>query len=415
MKALLLSSYFLVVASRAATGTDDIVDRIDDALTWSTANDRIRARLSGTLELEEYWLPQPSQGVIYADEKRVAAPRLVLFLDAQAGDQGYFFTQARVDRGFDPGEAHTQLRLDEYALRFTPKADARLNFQIGKFATVVGNWTSRHLAWDNPFITAPLPYENLTGIWDQVAAPSVETLRRWAYLAPGPARGNPAIDQSRVPIIWGPSYALGAAVSGIIAKFNYAVEIKNASLSSRPARWNDLASLRETPTYSGRIGYRPDERWIVGASFSTGPNLRSAARPTLASGTKLKDYREIVFGQDLSFAWHHWQIWAEAYETRFTIPRVGKAETLAYYLELKYKFTPQFFAALRWNQQIYGQLATSTGTSLPWGRDVWRVDFAPSYRFNPHSELKLQYSLQAGGAGPHNYFETIAVQFVLRF
>lgn len=415
MKFPLLLSSFLAVAAGSAHASDDGIDRIEDALTWSTAEDRIRARLSGTFELEEYWLPQPAQGVIYTEARRVTAPRLVLFLDAQAGSQSYFFAQSRLDRGFDPGEGHAQWRLDEYAWRITPQEDPRFNFQVGKFATVAGNWTARHLAWDNPFITAPLPYENLTGIWDGAAAPSTETLRHWAYLDPAIRGQSPTNDPYRVPIIWGPSYAIGAAVSGIIAKFNYALEIKNASLSSRPTTWNDVTGLWQNPTFTGRLGYRPDERWSLGASVSTGPYLQPSARPTLAAGATLKDYREVVVGQDLSFAWHHWQIWAEAYEARFEIPRVGNADTFAYYLEIKYKFTPQFFGAVRWNQQIFGQLSNRTGASLPWGRDIWRVDFAPSYRFTPHSELKLQYSLQAGGNGPHYYYETVAAQFVLRF
>ena len=36
-----------------------------------------------------------------------------------------------------------------------------LNVQAGKFATVVGNWIERYDSWNNPFITAPLPYENM--------------------------------------------------------------------------------------------------------------------------------------------------------------------------------------------------------------------------------------------------------------
>ena len=63
-----------------------------------------------------------------------------------------------------------QVRLDEYALRVTPWDDGRFNLQVGKFSTVVGNWVQRHHSWENPFITAPLPYENLTAISDTVGA-----------------------------------------------------------------------------------------------------------------------------------------------------------------------------------------------------------------------------------------------------
>jgi hypothetical protein len=46
--------------------------------------------------------------------------------------------------------------------------------------------------------------------------------------------------------------------------------------------------------------------------------------------------------------------WAEVFETRFEVPNVGNAD-LSYYLEAKYKITPQLFVALRWNQQLYGE------------------------------------------------------------
>ena len=226
--------------------------------------------------------------------------------------------------------------------------------------------------------------------------------------------GIPYLDQYRLPILWGPSYASGAAVTGVVGKFNYALEFKNAALSSRPASWDATQVQWQNPTFSGRLGYRPDESWNLGASFSTGSYLRNSASPTLAPGTTLGDYREIVFGQDVSFAWHHIQFWAEAYEARFQIPRVGDARTFAYYLEAKYKFTPQLFGAVRWNQQVYGQIPDGHGSSVRWGENIWRIDFAPSYRFTSHSEIKLQYSLQSGGTS-RGLVETFAAQFILRF
>ncbi|MEO5738436.1 MAG: hypothetical protein ABIQ82_13360, partial [Variovorax sp.] len=143
--------------------------------------------------------------------------------------------QTRVDRGFDPGDGNAQVRLDEYALRFTPWEDGRFSLQVGKFATVAGNWGQRHLSWDNPFITAPVPYENLTGIWDSAAADSADTLLYWAH---APYDGINTFNNSysdkilRVPIVWGPSYATGLSVAGHLGKFEYAAEVKNASLSS---------------------------------------------------------------------------------------------------------------------------------------------------------------------------------------
>lgn len=412
-------SFFICIWCAAAAGAapmaDDAIDRLDENLTWSAADSNFRARLSGTVELEGYHFEPKPTGFVHADGKNLFNPRLVLFLDGQAGPRLYFFAQSRLDRGFDPGDGAARGRFDEYAARFTPLDKSTLSIQVGKFATVVGNWTARHLAWDNPFIGAPLPYENLTGIFDVAAADSTRTLLKWARINPLATNDADYPAQFRLPILWGPSYASGAAISWATGKTSFAAELKNASLSSRPDTWDAARVQWQNPTVSGRIGYKPNESWNLGISFSSGAYLRNSARPTLAPGEKLGDYREIVIGQDIGFAWHHFQLWAEAYEATFKIPRVGDARTFSYYVEAKYKFTPQFFGAVRWNQQVYGRVPNGPGASVKWGDDVWRIDFAPSYRFTPHTEIKLQYSLQSGGLSPGRRSETYAGQFVLRF
>jgi hypothetical protein len=354
--------------------------------------------------------------LLYTNAANLFNPRLSLFLDAQVGQYVYIFVQSRADRGFDPGDGYRQFRIDEYALRLSPDDGGYFNVQIGKFATVVGSWVDRHGSWDNPFITAPLAYENLTGLWDVEVPESVDTLLRWAHLRPSYyLEGDKEDKNRRLPIIWGPSYASGLAVSGRIGLFQYAAEIKNAALASRPDSWKVTSVQWQNPTFSGRIGYCPSEAWDLGLSASSGTYLRSAATATLAPGHKLGDYRENVLGQDVSFAWHHFQLWTEIYAARFQIPGVGNADTVSYYAEAKYKFTPQFFGAVRWNQQIFGTLRDSTGLNSPWGRDTWRIDFAPAYRFTPHTQLKFQYSLQRTG-GPATVWNNIfAIQSTVRF
>lgn len=416
MRILGLMTGWLVGTIAAAMSTDDWLDQVDDALTTSAFHDQLRARLSGTLDLESYSFQQPAPGLLFAENSRSINPRLTFFLDSQIGKQIYVFAQSRVDRGFDPGADHVAGRFDEYALRFTPWEDGRFSLQIGKFATVVGNWVPRHHSWDNPFITAPLPYENLTGIFDIAAAPSADVLLKWAHVQPEVYSGNQSADNySRVPIIWGPSYTSGAAISGIFDHFDYAIEFKNASLSSRPETWDAAQTQWQHPTFSGRLGIRPNAMWRLGFSASTGSYLDPSAQPTLAKGYQLDDYRETVLGQDISFAWHHLQCWAEFFETRFQIPVVGTVETFAYYLEAKYKFTPQLFGALRWNQQTFGTVNDRDEGPVRWGRDLWRIDVGPTYRFTPHVQLKLQYSLQHDRVGPANYVHLLAVQFTTRF
>ncbi|HEY1893119.1 MAG TPA: hypothetical protein VGG52_01105 [Chthoniobacterales bacterium] len=400
-----LSLSFLACTARALD-TDDLLDRVDAALSLAAFQDNVRLRLSGTIDLEGYHFQQPAPGLIDSNIDNLFNPRLTLFLDAQIGSQVYVFVQSRLDRGFDPSDHGAQVRLDEYALRFTPWKDGRFTLQVGKFATVVGNWVPRHLPWENPFINAPLVYENITAVSDKSAPASPQDFVR-SFEAAAKYEFN--------PVIWGPSYASGVSVSGRLGMFDYAGEMKNTSLSSRPESWSVTAIGFEHPSFAARLGFRPNQAWNFGVSMADGVYLRPEAEQTLPSGRDIGEYHEFVLGQDASFAWHHLQLWAEVYEARFEVPRVGDADTLAYYFEAKYKFTPQLFGALRWNQQIFGSVDDGRKGSLRWGQDLGRVDAAIGYRFTSHTQLKLQYSFQHETTGPHDDNHLLAAQFTVRF
>jgi hypothetical protein len=94
---------------------------------------------------------------------------------------------------------------------------------------------------------------------------------------------------------------------------------------------------------------------------------------------------------------------------------VGEVRTLAGYAEARYKFTPQFFGALRWNRQLFSTVPDGTGGFVRWGRDLWRIDLAPGYRFSAHTQLKLQYSLQHEDRAARNLSHTLAAQYTVRF
>ena len=406
MKLLRVFSLFLLACTARALEVDDLLDRLDAALTVSAFQDNLRARFSGTIDVEGYHFQQPAPGLINSKTDNLFNPRLTFFLDAQVGPQIYFFAQARLDRGFDPSDHGAQIRLDEYALRLTPWDDGRFTLQVGKFATVVGNWVPRHLSWDNAFINEPLVYDNITAVSDKAAPDSPRDFAR-SFEANAKYEFN--------PVIWGPSYASGISFSGRLGRFDYAAEMKNSSLSSRPESWNVTETDFDHPSFNARLGFRPNQMWNFGFSASNGSYFRSEAEPTLPRGRDLGDFRELVLGQDASFAWHHLQVWAEFYEARFEVPRVGDADTFAYYFEAKYKFTPQLFGALRWNQQLFGTVDTGRGGTIRWGQDLGRIDISAGYRFTPHTQLKVQYSFQHQTTGPCDSNHLLAAQLTVRF
>lgn len=415
--ALVLFTLTSVAAVVPATrASEEFFDRIENALSVSSPDGLFRARLSGTMDVEGYRLPTPAPDLFNTHRDDLFNPRLSLFLDAQVGSKLYLFGQARADHGFDPGDGNARRRMDEYALRFTPWRDGRLSVQVGKFATIVGNWVGRHGSWENPFIDAPLPYENLTGIWDAEAVRSLTVLRQWSHVIPGLPPAVLATEKKlRIPVIWGPSYATGLSISGALGKFRYATEIKNSPLSSRPMSWTKAQKWWTYPSVAARLVYAPGPRWNFGVSAATATYLKPSATSSVAPGFGRGDYRQETLAGDVSFAWHYWQVWAELYRTRFTIPRVGNADTLAGYVEAKYKFTPQFFTAVRWNKQVYETMTEPVRGPLHWGRDQWRLDFAPGYRFTSHIQLKLQYSLRHEAAATPARTELWATQLTVRF
>ncbi len=155
--------------------------------------------------------------------------------------------------------------------------------------------------------------------------------------------------------------------------------------------------------------------WNFGFSASDGAYFRPDATPTLPPGRGIGDYHQTVLVQDISFAWHHLQVWAEFHEGRFQVPRLGDADSFTYFVEAKYKFTPQLYGAVRWNQQFFGNLPTGAGQEVEWSPDVSRMEVAMGYRFTTHTQLKLQYYVTREDVGPRDTSHTFAGQFTVRF
>ena len=405
LRHLLLAS---LLAASLKAGAQDWLDRLDERLQLQSRDGRYRLDFSGTIDLEAYYIDQRSPGLLFGADDFVN-PRLSLFLDAQLGRQFYSFVQLRVDRGFDPYSGVWDARFDEYFLRYSPLDHGRLNIQVGKSATVVGNWVGRHDSWNNPFISAPLPYENVTAAADANVTPNANT-----FLARRDAPDNKA---AWLPVLWGPAYTTGVSIFGAGEKLDYAFEFKNASISSRPAVWDARDLGWENPTLSGRLGYRPNAAWNIGTSFSAGTYLQ----PDAESGAGFPDGREIGYywqttvGVDVAFAWRHWQIWGEVFLSRFEIPHVGDADTLTYYVEAKYKFSTRWFAALRWNQQFFGDVRDDFGTATAWDRDVYRVDTAVGVRLTRHIQAKIQYSYTHHDSRLQQGEQLVAGQLTVKF
>ena len=137
-----LAAVFLVCMGLCMPGSASggFLDDLGDALIFSSGDGSVQAELSGNVDVAVHYIDQRPPGLIFNDDRFLVAPRLSLFLDLFLGDLSYGFVKLRADRGFDPGyHPSGEVRIDEWLLRVRPR-NTRLSVQLGKFATVSGNW-----------------------------------------------------------------------------------------------------------------------------------------------------------------------------------------------------------------------------------------------------------------------------------
>jgi hypothetical protein len=421
-RSTVLAMMLLGLAGNGSVHADDFLDQstswldqVDNSMRVSFFKGAIVAQLSGLLDFEGYYIEQPTIGTYTTNNNELFAPRLTLNFDAQITPAVYAFAELRVDRGFDPADQNLEARFDSYGISWKPYSKLPVEIQAGKFASVVGTYSEQYDSWSNPFIDAPLPYENLTPVWDHFAPASTEQFHAWRNMT------NNA--DLALPIMWGPAYGSGFATFADLGQFSFAAEMKNASISSRPEYWDFDSRFLSHPTWSSHISWQPSPTWRFGVSGSIGPYLDPSVAVAMAApdeyalppGKTIDDYLEETIGEDVTFAWRHWQIWAEFFETRFQVPRVGNADTFAWYIEVKYKFTPQLFAAIRFNQQLYSEVPVAPGVEDQWGNDINRIDVAITYRWTERLQTKLQYSFTDDNLPERHQQHMVAGQVTVRY
>lgn len=383
-----------------------VFDVLGESLSVTGADGMPSARLSMMTDVTVLVPERPPPGLLRSNDVPFVAPRAAFFFDATFGPRLAGHAQARIDRGYDPGrQPDGDARFDEYFLEALLFERGQVTLRAGKFATVFGAWVERHLAWDNPLITAPALYEDMLAITDRTAPADFAT-----FVARHDAPDNKA---GWVPVIWGPSYTTGAALSGQVGQFDLAIEVKNAALSARPEAWSAVDhGFDTTPTVSGRIAWQPRADWTLGASASRGPYLRAEARRTLPPGRDLDDYLQTVIAADATFERHRLQLWLELARSDFEVPRVGDVGVFSGFVEARYKLAPQWWLAGRWNQSWFDDTPT---LQQSWDRDLRRLDIALGYRYDVHIEAKLEYSVGDQSGGDTNGNQLFAAQLVLWF
>jgi hypothetical protein len=368
----------------------------------SSADGYWRADLRPDIELGYWHTDTPAPGLLSFAGTDFFQPRLSLGFNLTAGDEWLLHVLTRWDRGFDVGSREDgDFRVDEAFLRWRPLGDGRLNVQVGKFATCFGNWVPRHGYWDNPFLMPPLPYDSQLASNDRSAKnPSPATIAK---------RGG---KRAWVPIIWGPAYSTGVSLFGSDGNWDYAVEVKNADLSSRPDSWSPWEENGSHPSVTGRVGYRPDAAWTFGLSASHGTYLRHDAEPTLRSGDQRDDFAHTVVGADARWSHHQFQVLGEVLASRSHTTAAGDLDAFAYYIEGRWKLNSMIFIATRWAQEWNDDFSLAGAKAVrSYTREIWRATVAAGFRVTENILMKTEYGYNGADANENTFAVGVGLKF----
>lgn len=316
------------------------------------------------------------------------ASRATMNIDGFWSDFLYGFIKFRWDDGVHPGVSRfygdsNQFRWDEYFLRWQGEA-GRWNFQVGRFTPTFGNFLGRHDAWDNPFVNYPLTYENVTSVSDIIVAPDAQAFADRRLLS------DAKLDW--VSPIWAPLYVKAASVFGVINRWEYALTVANGAPSSRGITWDN--NRWSDPTVYLHLGYRASAALTYGIMASHGSYMQIEARPQLPAGTDIGDFPQETLGLWGNYARGKFQWFGAWLWNSHKVPNVGYVRMHSAYVEGRYQISTKWFAAARWNHQLYESIKDSNGNRLSWDNDLYRIDLSLGWRPYRSLQIKAGYSLK---------------------
>jgi hypothetical protein len=157
---------------------------------------------------------------------------------------------------------------------------------------------------------------------------------------------NPLIGE---PDAYPTSYPWGGEAWGTISVLDYRFAVVN------------LPPTHEgyVPEATGRArvvigaGISPATGIRLGGTFTRGSYLGEDVQPQIPGGRAWGSFPQTVVGIDGRFSRGYFDLHGEWAHSTFEVPTVGTVSGPAYYLELKYTWSPRFFTAARFQRNDY--------------------------------------------------------------
>lgn len=377
-------------------------------LHYVSKNGKFQVDVTGRLQLTGY-LPQESPSWLIMETDPFVSGRLSLFSDIFWGKRWYGLVEVRVDRGEIPANDPLDIRIQQAFIRFTFLRTYNLHIQVGKFVSPFGDYNQRHDTVADPFIRPPLLHEYRTMICPGFVALSNDGFIRWKYV---PERFRPI----GAPVIWGVPYQAGVMVFGNSGRFGFRAAAMNSAPSSDPVQWDPDFRQKWNYSWVGHVDYRFSPELNVGVSYNHGPYSLDSIIEQLPEGHSINDYIQVMWGLDATYTRGKIAVRLELIHDTWEVPNVHEyPRDISYYLEVKYKFSPGLFGALRYNAIHFSKIAFENGEREQWDYHVQRWQAAVGYWFSRRLQVRAEYMWNRTGGPVDPRDNLLAFQWIWTF
>ena len=351
MKSNLFKSFFLVIlfsqitiAQVQISGQLDIVARNTDAKDYSNKT--------------------------FAGFSNYDLLRARLFLDAQPSENVTVFTQIFIsERRFVLYAAYLRLSL----------FDQDLNVHLGLIPNTVGIWGPRTYSDKNPFIAMPLVH-NYHTVYD------FRTISN--DIAAFSASRGTGYNFGGLPLLYDFCWNAGIELFGSygIVDWSFAA---NSGSETHPSQGHD----NKNPQFTGRLVFLPIPEFNFSFSGFWGPYLSKDDIENLPGITKSQnEYINKGAGIGLILSKGYFEIFSESFWTAWDHPYYKELSAWSSYVDFKYKFATQWYAAIRFEVMRFSDLEFQNFNDA-WDYPLNRYEFVIGYHFDRDVLIKLDTQL----------------------
>ncbi|MFT5369090.1 MAG: hypothetical protein ACI8V2_004064 [Candidatus Latescibacterota bacterium] len=314
------------------------------------------------------------RATLFADV--VLAPRLTLFNQAILAPTG----RAHFQSYWRPILQFDALHKDRFELLL----------EAGKLSTTFGAYGPRAYSNRSPLITPPLMYHYFTSLRsNQLPADNDDLLKSrgqgYASVFTSFSGGGSANKFDGLPIIYDVCWDTGIRAFGSMWRLEYSLALTQGTLSDPQ---NSGGDNNEGKQIISRISLIPATGLFIGSSYARGAYLDAAVASVLPTGRTPEDFVQEAIGFDLSYEVRHLKLIGEAVFNTWQMPNIVDSQNnpknltlLGWYVEGRYAFLPGLYGAFRFDQLKFDTIENSTGQSLTWDDDIWRIEAGLGYQF----------------------------------